>query len=202
MKMNDIINYLNELYPNPKCELNFNKDYELLISIMLSAQSTDKKVNESTKILFNKYKTIDELYNADTEDIKQIIKPIGNQNKKAIYIKEIANFLKNNNLTNDRKKLESISGIGRKTVNLFLGLIYNEQCLPVDTHVERVSKRLNLVNKNDNVKTIENKLTKKFKNYDLVRLHLQLVLFGRYKCKAINPICNDCKLKEICNRYN
>ena len=198
MKMNEIINYLNELYPNPKCELNFNKDYELLIAIMLSAQSTDKRVNEATKVLFNKYKSIDELYNADIEDIKSIIKPIGNQNKKAIYIKEIANFLKHNKITNDRKKLESINGIGRKTVNLLLGLLFNEQCLPIDTHITRVSKRLNLVNKNDNVNIIEKKLTKKFKGYDLVRLHLQLVLFGRYKCKAIKPICDDCKLKEIC----
>lgn len=198
MKMNNIIDYLNELYPNPSCELKYNKDYELLIAIMLSAQSTDKRVNEVTKVLFNKYKSIDELYNADIEDIKAIIKPIGNQNKKAIYIKEIANFLKNNKITNDRKKLESINGIGRKTVNLLLGLLFNEQCLPVDTHIQRVSKRLRLVNKNDNVDIIEKKLTKKFKNYDLVRLHLQLVLFGRYKCKAIKPICENCKLKEIC----
>ena len=198
--MNDIINYLNDLYPNPKCELNYNKDYELLIAVMLSAKSTDKIVNKVTDILFNKYDTIDKLNNASIDDIKNIIKPIGNQNKKAIYIKEIASFLKDNNITNDRKKLESIKGIGRKTVNLVLGLLYNEQCIPVDTHVERVSKRLNLVDKNDNVKTIEKKLTKKFKNYDLVRLHLQLVLFGRYKCKAIKPICENCKLKEICNK--
>ena len=118
MKMNEIIDYLNELFPNPKCELNYNKDYELLISVMLSAQSTDKQVNKVTNILFDKYKTIDELYNANIEDIKEIIKPIGNQNKKSIYIKEIANFVKNNKITNDRTKLESINGIGRKTTNL------------------------------------------------------------------------------------
>ena len=200
MKMNDIINYLNELYPNPSCELNYNKDYELLIAVMLSAQSTDKRVNQVTSILFNKYKTIDELYNADIEDIRNIIKPVGNQNKKAIYIKDIANFVKNNKITNDRTKLESINGIGRKTTNLVLGLLFNEQCLPVDTHVKRVSTRLNLVNEKDNVDIIEKKLTKKFKNYDLVRLHLQLVLFGRYKCKAIKPLCNDCKFKNICKR--
>ena len=200
MKMNDIINYLDELYPNPKCELNYNKDYELLIAVMLSAKSTDKIVNKVTDILFNKYDTIEKLNNASIDDIKNIIKPIGNQNKKAIYIKEIASFLKDNSITNDRKKLESIKGIGRKTTNLVLGLLYNEQYLPIDTHVERVSKRLNLVNKNDNVKTIEKKLTKKFKNYNLVKLHLQLVLFGRYKCKSKNPICYNCKLKKICSK--
>ena len=200
MKMNKIIDYLNELYPNPKCELNYNKDYELLIAVMLSAQSTDKRVNECTKVLFNKYKTIKELNDANIDDIKSIIKPIGNQNKKAIYIKEIAKYLMNNKITNDRSKLESINGIGRKTASLVLGLLFNEQYLPVDTHVKRVSTRLNLVNKNDNVNIIEDKLTKIFKNYNLVRLHLQLVLFGRYKCKAIKPICEKCKLKEICTK--
>ena len=200
MKINDIVSYLEELYPNPSCELNWNNDYELLIAVMLSAQSTDKRVNEVTKVLFDKYKSIDELNKANINDIKDIIKPVGNQNKKAIYIKDIASHLKNNKITNDRNKLESINGIGRKTTNLVLGLLFNEQYLPVDTHVERVSKRLNLVNKNDNVNTIEKKLTKKFKDYDLVKIHLMLVLFGRYKCRAIKPICEDCKLKEICNK--
>lgn len=196
--MNKIIDYLNELYPNPKCELNFNKDYELLIAVMLSAQSTDKRVNQVTEILFKKYDTIEKLNNASIEDIKQIIKPVGNQNKKAIYVKSIAKELNENKLTNDRKRLESISGVGRKTANVVLGMLFNEQCIAVDTHITRVSKRLKLVNKNDDVNTIEKKLTKKFKDYDLVRLHLQMVLFGRYKCKAIKPICENCKLKEIC----
>ena len=198
--MNDIINYLDELYPNPKCELNYNKDYELLIAIMLSAKSTDKMVNKITNVLFNKYKSIYELNNASLNDIIDIIKPLGNQNKKAIFIKEIALYIKNNGIPNNRNELIKIKGIGIKTANVFLSLMYNEQYLAVDTHVERVSKRLNLVDKNDNVKTIEKKLTKKFENYDLVRLHLQLVLFGRYKCKAKNPICYNCKLKEICNK--
>jgi len=198
MKTNKIIDYLEELFPNPSCELNYKKDYELLIAVMLSAQSTDKRVNQVTKILFDKYKNIDELNNADIDDIIKIIKPVGNQNKKAIYIKEIAKELSKNKLTNDRKRLESISGVGRKTTNLVLGLLFNEQCLPVDTHVKRVSTRLKLVKENDNVDIVEKKLTKIFKNYDLVRLHLQLVLFGRYKCKAIKPICDNCKLKEIC----
>lgn len=198
MKTNKIIDYLEELFPNPSCELNYKKDYELLIAVMLSAQSTDKRVNQVTETLFKKYKNIEELNNADISDIIKIIKPVGNQNKKAIYIKEIAKELSKNKLTNDRKRLESISGVGRKTTNLVLGLLFNEQYLPVDTHVKRVSTRLKLVKENDNVDIVEKKLTKIFKNYDLVRLHLQLVLFGRYKCKAIKPICDNCKLKEIC----
>ncbi len=198
MKTNKIIDYLEELFPNPSCELNYKKDYELLIAVMLSAQSTDKRVNQVTETLFKKYKNIEELNNADISDIIKIIKPVGNQNKKAIYIKEIAKELSKNKLTNDRKRLESISGVGRKTTNLVLGLLFNEQYLPVDTHVKRVSTRLKLVKENDNVDIVEKKLTKIFKNYEVGRLHLQLVLFGRYKCKAVKPICDNCKLKEIC----
>ena len=81
--MNKIFNYLDELIPNPKCELNYNKDYELLIAVMLSAQTTDKRVNEVTKVLFSKYKTLDELRNANLNDIKNIIRPLGSYNKKA-----------------------------------------------------------------------------------------------------------------------
>ncbi len=195
MKTNKIIDYLEELFPNPSCELNYKKDYELLIAVMLSAQSTDKRVNQVTETLFKKYKNIEELNNADISDIIKIIKPVGNQNKKAIYIKEIAKELSKNKLTNDRKRLESISGVGRKTTNLVLGLLFNEQYLPVDTHVKRVSTRLKLVKENDNVDIVEKKLTKIFKNYEVGRLHLQLVLFGRYKCKAVKPICYNDKLK-------
>lgn len=198
MKTKDIIAYLDELYPNPKCELNYKYDYELLIAVMLSAQTTDKKVNEVTKILFNKYNSIDKLYNANIEDIKQIIKPIGNQNKKAIYIKEIASYLKNNKISID-SQLYNIKGVGKKTSDLVLGLLFNKQAFPVDTHVMRVSNRLGIVNSN-NTLDIEKQLISYFNSYDYVKLHLQFVLFGRYKCKAINPICNNCKFKNICKK--
>ena len=199
--MNEIINYLDELFPNPRCELNYNKDYELLIAVMLSAQTTDKRVNMVTAILFKKYDTLEKLSNADVEDIKNIIKPIGTFNKKAENIISISRSLLkdcNGKVPNDREYLESLKGVGRKTTNVVLSNLYNIPCIAVDTHVSRVSKRLNLANKKDDVLTIEKKLTKIFKEDELSRLHHQLVLFGRYYCKAINPLCDNCKLKLIC----
>lgn len=198
---NEIINYLDEIIPNPKCELNYNKDYELLIATMLSAQTTDKRVNSVTSVLFKKYPTLEALRNADIEDIKRIIKPIGTYNKKALNIKSIANdLILHGGMTNDRKFLESLDGVGRKTANVVLSNIYNEQLIAVDTHVSRVSKRLGIARKNDDVLTIEKKLNKFFKGNDLSRLHHQLVLFGRYYCKALNPDCENCKLKNICKK--
>ena len=200
--MKEIIDYLDELIPNPKCELNYNKDYELLIATMLSAQTTDKRVNEATKVLFKKYPNLESLRKADINDIINIIKSIGTYNKKAKNIIDIANKLKEKNdiVPNDREFLESLPGVGRKTTNVVLSNIYNVPCIAVDTHVHRVSIRLGIANKNDDVYTTEKKLSKKFKDYDLCRLHHQLVLFGRYYCKAINPKCENCKLKNICKK--
>lgn len=201
MMKNEIINYLDEIIPNPKCELNYNKDYELLIATMLSAQTTDKRVNSVTNVLFKKYPTLEALRDANIEDIKKIIKPIGTYNKKALNIKSIANdLILHGGMTNDRKFLESLDGVGRKTANVVLSNIYNEQLIAVDTHVSRVSKRLGIARKNDDVLTIEKKLNKFFKGNDLSRLHHQLVLFGRYYCKALNPNCENCKLKNICKK--
>lgn len=199
----EIINYLDELFPNPHCELNYSKDYELLIAVMLSAQTTDKRVNMVTDILFKKYPSLLELSKADINDIIKIIKPIGTFNKKANNIKLIVKHLindQNGTVPNDRTYLESLPGVGRKTTNVVLANLFNEPCIAVDTHVKRVSIRLKLANKNDDVLIIEKKLTKKFPKDKLNRLHHQLVLFGRYNCKAINPDCLNCKLKNICRR--
>lgn len=199
--MKKITNYLDELFPNPRCELNYNKDYELLIAVMLSAQTTDKRVNMVTDILFKKYDTIEKLSKADVNDIKNIIRPIGTFNKKAENVISISKSLLkdcNGKVPNDRKYLESLSGVGRKTTNVVLSNLYDVPCIAVDTHVSRVSKRLNLADDTDDVITIEKKLTDKFSEEKLSRLHHQLVLFGRYYCKAINPLCEDCKLKSIC----
>jgi len=199
LTINRIEEYLDEIIPNPKCELNYNKDYELLIATMLSAQTTDKKVNQVTNILFKKYKTLEELSKADIEDIKKIIKPIGTYNIKAKNTIEIAKILKElNYVPNDREYLEKLPGVGRKTTNVVLSNIYNVPCIAVDTHVERVSKRLGLAPKNADVRKVEEMLNKKIKKEKLCRMHHQLVLFGRYYCKAQNPQCENCKLKEIC----
>ena len=127
LKMNKIFNYLDELFENPICELEFNKDYELLIATVLSAQTTDKRVNKVTRVLFKKYPSIEALSNASIKDIESIIKEIGTYHKKAVFVKDIATRLLNDNVTvlpNDRKYLESLPGVGRKTTNVFLSVIY------------------------------------------------------------------------------
>ncbi len=202
--MNSIVEYLDLIIPNPHCELNYTKDYELLISVMLSAQTTDKMVNKVTSILYEKYDTINKLSTANIADIKFIIKPLGNYNKKASNIIEIACRLindTNGTVINDRAYLESLPGVGRKTTNVVLANLYNEDVIAVDTHVARVSKRLGIVKNSDDVLVIEKKLNKKFPKDKLGRLHHQLVLFGRYYCKAKNPECVSCKLCEICKYY-
>lgn len=201
--MNKILDYLEELFPNPICELEYNKDYELLIAIMLSAQTTDKRVNKVTKVLFSKYKDLTELKNAKITDIEDIIRELGSFRKKSIYIKEIAESLLKTGLDyvpNDRKYLESLSGVGRKTTNVFLGEIYKEPTIAVDTHVERVSKRLGLAKSNDNVLKVEKSLMRILPKEKWIRTHHQLVLFGRYHCKATKPMCENCKLKDICKK--
>jgi len=199
--MTNLLEYLDELYENPRCELEYNKDYELLIAVMLSAQTTDKRVNKVTKVLFKKYKTLEELMNADLKALENIIKEIGTFRRKAIYIKDIARRLvleTNGIVPNDRKFIESLNGVGHKSANVVLSNIYNVPCIAVDTHVDRVSKRLGLASKNDDVKIVEKKLMKKFPKEKWSKLHHQLVLFGRYHCKAKNPNCEICKLREIC----
>lgn len=199
MKNNEIIDIFEYYIPEPKCSLNYTKDYELLIATVLSAQCTDERVNQVTNILFDKY-DLNGLANADVEDIKNIIRPCGNMNRKSIYIKEIANRLiseQNGVVPNDRKYIESLPGVGRKVCNVVLANIFNENVIAVDTHVERVSKRLGFAAINDDPYKIEEKLNKKFKD-KLGRLHHQILLFGRYYCKAKNPLCENCKFKTIC----
>ncbi len=201
MKTSKIIEYLDSLFPNPKCELNYNKDYEFLIAIVLSAQSTDKRVNSVTPILFNKFKSLKALKMADANELENIIRPVGSFRKKASYIKEIARIIDdecNGVVPTDRDKLVTFPGVGRKTINVFLSEYYNVPAIAVDTHVERVSKRLGLAKLDDDVLTVERKLQKKFDKNLWSRLHLQLVLFGRYHCKAIKPECYNCKLVDIC----
>lgn len=201
LKMNRTLLYLDNLIPNPKPELIYNKDYEFLIAVMLSAQTTDKGVNSVTKILFGKYKTLDSLSKANIEDLKSIIRPIGTYTKKARNVIDIALKLKDiGYVPNDRLFLESLSGVGRKTTNVVLSTLYNEPYLAVDTHVDRVAKRLGFAKESDNVLTVEKKLTKLIPKDRINRTHHQLLLFGRYYCKSKNPLCDTCGLKDIC-RY-
>jgi endonuclease III len=199
----DLLEKLDIMIPDPKCELNYNKDYELLIATVLSAQCTDARVNMVTKELFSKY-DIYSLAAANINDIKKIIKSVGTYTRKSEYIIEIAKRLVNDyngKVPNDRKYLESLPGVGRKTCNVVLSNIYDVPTIAVDTHVERVSKRLNLVRQNDGVIKVENKLMKKIPKNKWSRFHHQMVLFGRYICKSKNPDCENCLLNNECKYY-
>lgn len=195
--------YLDELFPNAHCELNYTKDYELLLAVMLSAQTTDKRVNKVTEVLFKKYDTLEKLSEADLTDLENIIKEIGTYHKKAVFLKTIAEVLVkdyNSTLPKNRKTLESLPGVGRKTVNVLLGELGLKPTIAVDTHVNRVSKRLRLAKEDDSVLEVEKKLKRKIKRENWVKRHHQIIFFGRYHCKAIKPECESCKLKDMCRK--
>lgn len=189
--------------PNPKCELNYNNAYELLIATILSAQCTDKRVNIVTKELFKDY-DINKIAKSNKKEIQKIIKPCGTYNKKSEFIIEVSKKLLKDHkglIPNDRKYLESLPGVGRKTTNVVLKNIYNEPCIPVDTHVERVTKRLGLVDELSTPNEIEQELMKLIPKNKWNRVGEQLLLFGRYYCTSRNPKCNICKFKNICEKY-
>lgn len=195
-----ILAYLDELYPSARCELLYDRDYELLIATVLSAQCTDKRVNMVTRELFSKH-DIYSLSETSLEEIENMIRPVGTFTRKAMYIKAIAEALVKNyegKVPNDREFLESLPGVGRKTCNVVLSNLYDVPAIAVDTHVERVSKRLGLARKNDSVLEVEKKLMKYFPKEKWSRVHHQLVLFGRYQCKSISPLCEDCPFKSFC----
>ncbi len=196
----EIYDILDYYIPNPKCELDYNSPFELLIATILSAQCTDKRVNIVTKELFKNY-DINSLANASKKDIEDIIRSCGSYSKKSEYIITVSKRLLidyNGIVPNDRKYLESLPGVGRKTTNVVLKNIYNEPSIPVDTHVERVSKRLGFAGINDSVTIIEKKLMKKIPKDKWNRVSEQILLFGRYYCTSKNPKCLDCKFKNYC----
>ncbi len=199
----NIQTYLDSVISNPKCELNYFNDWSLLISIVLSAQTTDKRVNQVSSVLFSKYPTLSSLAKTPISSLKEILKPLGSYNKKAIYVHDIANVLHNDYndiVPTNEDDLIKLNGVGRKTINVFLAEFYNLPKIAVDTHVLRVSKRLGLT-KSDNPLVVEKDLMRIFKKDDWSKIHLQLVLFGRYYCKAMKPECVSCGLKKECLFY-
>ncbi len=201
MVINDFNKKLDLMISDAKCELNYNRDYELVIATVLSAQCTDKRVNEVTKELFSNY-DIYSLVDADKKDIERIIRSCGSYTKKSGYIIDIAKSLVENYngvVPNDREYLESLPGVGRKTANVVLSNLFNVPCIAVDTHVERVSKRLKIARKLDSVLVVEKKLMKMIPKELWSRSHHQLVLFGRYICKARGPECSQCAFYDDCN---
>lgn len=199
-----IQNFLDELFPNAECELIHHNPFELLIAVILSAQTTDKSVNKITPSLFQKYPTCYDLANANLLDVEEIIKSIGLYHNKAINIIKCAQEIStiyNGVVPHTMEELTSLSGVGRKTSNVVLSVAFNIPAFPVDTHVSRVSKRLKLANENDSVLQIEKKLNKKFPKESWNKMHHQMIFFGRYFCKAINPNCKECQLTSICKHY-
>lgn len=191
--------YLDYYIPNPKCELNYSTDYELLIATVLSAQCTDKRVNEVTKILF-KY-NLEEISLMSIDDIEKIIRSCGSYTKKAVYVKNIADILLhdyNGKVPNSREILETFPGVGPKTCSVVLKNIYNVPAIPVDTHVERVCKRLGIVSNNATPRDVEEILKNEIPVDKWNRVSEQILLFGRYYCRAINPKCNNCLFKDFC----
>ena len=199
--VNAILEKLDLMIPNPKCELEYSKPYELLMATVLSAQCTDSRVNKVTKVLWDHF-TLATLASASIKEVERIIYPVGTYHNKAHYLIDIANRLikdHNGEVPNDFNYLVTLPGVGRKTANVVLSNIYDRPAIAVDTHVYRTSHRLGLVPKNKNVYETEQYLMKVIPQDKWSRLHHQLVLLGRYTCKAKNPLCENCLLKEYCH---
>ena len=168
---------------------------------MLSAQTTDKSVNAVTPILFKKYPTLDALYNAPLEDIEEIIKPIGLYKNKATNLKGIVQDLVNRFngvVPSDKEQLMTLPGVGNKTAGVIRAEIFQIPDLPVDTHILRISKRLNLAKKDDEPIDVERKLKKIIPEERWIKSHHQLIHFGRYYCIARSPKCENCKISDMC----
>ncbi len=202
-RVNQLLEFADSLFPNAKCELFYNKDYELAIAVMLSAQTTDKAVNLVTKPLFEKYSSLKFIDEAPLNDIEDIIKSIGLYKNKAKNIKGIARVILTNfdgELPSDKNDLQTLPGIGNKSAGVIRCEIFKIPDLPVDTHIIRITNRLGIANKEDEPIDIEMKLKKLIPEDRWIKTHHQLIHFGRYFCTAKNPRCENCKLKDICSK--
>ena len=197
--MEKVLNYLDKLFPNPECELNFNNVFELLVAVILSAQCTDKRVNQVTSSLFKKYKAPKDFAYANKEDLENDIKSCGFYHNKAKNIisasKDIIEKF-NGQVPSNIDDLMSLAGVGKKTANVVYAVGFGGDAIAVDTHVFRVSNRLGIISKNP--LDCEIKLQKLIPKQKWSSVHHQLVLFGRYFCKAIKPMCANCELFDIC----
>lgn len=201
-KANEIIKILEEIYPEAKCALMYNKEkpYELLFATRLSAQCTDKRVNEVTPLLFEKYRTLESIASADLSELEEIIKPCGLFKTKAKSIKTAANQLIDDfggKLPSTLDELTTLSGIGRKTANLIMGDIYGKPAVVTDTHCIRICERLGLTSGKEPEK-VERQLREILppeKSNDFCH---RIVMFGREVCMARKPKCDECRLRDLC----
>ena len=198
-KINKIFEIFSKNNPNPKTELISNNEFTLLVAIVLSAQATDKGVNKATEKLFKIADSAEKIYALGEEKLKTYIKTIGLYNSKAKNIIVLSKKLieMNNVIPNDLNELQKLPGVGRKTANVFLNCARKQPLIGVDTHVERVSNRIGIINAKNPLET-EKKLTKKIPNQWKLHAHHWLILHGRYICKARKPECSNCMIIDLC----
>jgi endonuclease III len=198
-----IFEEISKLFPDAKCELNYGTDLQLLISIMLSAQTTDISVNRVTPELFRRFPTLEAFIEADITEIETLIKHLGLFRSKAKNIKAAVNKINETYgglIPCTQDELESLSGVGRKTANVYLSEWHKIPRIAVDTHVKRVSVRLGLAADTDSPEKVELKLMKQFSEEKWIELHHKLIFFGRYFCKAAKPDCKICPLLSVCKK--
>ena len=200
-KVDRILSEFDRMFPDAECELNYGTILELLIAVMLSAQTTDASVNKLTASLFQKYYTVEDYANASIQELEKDLRSIGLYRNKAKNVKAMANELIerfHGEVPCDHEALQTLPGVGRKTANVVVSEGFKVPALAVDTHVERISKRLGFAYKNDSVLIVEKKLMKAIPKDRWIRSHHQMIFFGRYHCKSLNPQCQDCRLIDIC----
>lgn len=197
----EMINVISEMFPDAECELKHDNPFQLTIAVLLSAQTTDNSVNKVTAKLFQKYHTAEDFLQVPQEELENDIRTIGLYRNKAKNIQKLCRSLLdkfNGEIPRTHKELESLAGVGRKTANVVMSVAFDEPSLAVDTHVERVSKRLGICRWKDNVRQVEDKLCKVVPRERWNRTHHQLIFFGRYHCLARAPKCDICPLFEDC----
>ncbi|MCG3083396.1 endonuclease III [Anoxybacillus sp. LAT_35] len=189
------------MFPNAHCELVHRNPFELLIAVVLSAQCTDALVNKVTKQLFEKYKTPEDYVSVPLEELQQDIRSIGLYRNKAKNIQQLCRILLeqyNGEVPKNRDELMKLPGVGRKTANVVVSVAFGVPAIAVDTHVERVSKRLGICRWKDSVLEVEETLMKKIPKEEWSVTHHRLIFFGRYHCKAQSPKCDVCPLLHLC----
>lgn len=205
MSSDEILDQLTVMFPNAQCELDHQTPFQLLIAVILSAQTTDVSVNKITPALFEKYGDPVALAQAELSDVERLIHSIGLYRNKAKHILACAKQVHeqfNDQVPSTMKELLTLDGVGRKTANVVLSVAYDVPSVPVDTHVERISKRLGFAKMEDSVTVVEEKLKRKIKRERWNRAHHLFIFFGRYRCMARNPMCEGCPFIEICKEKN
>ncbi|AOR24429.1 endonuclease III [Clostridium taeniosporum] len=200
LRTQKILDILKETYPDAKCELNYKTPFQLLVATILSAQTTDKKVNEVTKTLFRDYPDLDSFLQITNEELEERIKQIGlyrNKSKNLILMFRQLKENFNGEVPNTMEGITSLAGAGRKTANVVLSNAFGVPSIAVDTHVFRVSNRLGLAN-SKNVLEVEKQLQKELLKSEWSLTHHLLIFHGRRCCTSRNPKCSECPLNNIC----